>query len=227
MIFLKSMGLTLSILFFSILQSIAAAEDSSWSSNLDSGDFIFLDLDCGEICDAIENVTLEQFRVEGPRLSHVGLIDRDSNGKLFVIEAWPVVGVQRLELSVFLSRVKGAENELGGFYIGRVQPAFRVQAIEALNITKAEIGKPYDNIFNMGADSFYCSELVWFGWKNLLKGFFSLEPMFFGNPGSKDYEVWRAYYEKEKLPVPAGDPGLSPLGIYLSAKKTIFIDESY
>lgn len=216
------MVLKLSILLFCVVQSLAATENPSPFDDLNSGDFVFLDLDCGEICDAIENVTLEQFKVSGPRLSHVGLIDRDSSGELFVLEAWPVGGVHRLKLSEFLGRVTGAENEPGGYYFGRVHPAFRSKAVKALNVVKAEIGKPYDNIFSLGSDSFYCSELVWFGWRKVKKDLFSLRPMFFGEPDSKDYETWKLYYEKLNLRVPSGDFGLSPLGIYLSAKKTVF-----
>ncbi|MEZ4818920.1 MAG: hypothetical protein R3A45_03115 [Bdellovibrionota bacterium] len=42
-------------------------------SVLQNGDLIFLNLSCGELCDAIEDITLRQFKTNGPELSHVGM----------------------------------------------------------------------------------------------------------------------------------------------------------
>src|SRR3989338_9004484 len=63
--------------------------------NIETGDLIFLDWDCGPLCEAIKAVTNAQFETHGPHLSHVGIIEKDAAGKIFVLEALPRWGVDR------------------------------------------------------------------------------------------------------------------------------------
>ena len=66
---------------------------------LQSGDFLFQDGDCGSFCEAIEKVT---FGVDGARFSHVGMVI--PKGKdLVVIEAVSA-GVVETPLDTFFNR---------------------------------------------------------------------------------------------------------------------------
>jgi len=186
---------------------------------VESGDLIFLDLDCGPLCDAMAEVTREQFGGEGPRLTHVGIVEvRD--GTPFVWEAWPGKGVVRVPLRLFLGRVKGGEEAPGGFYVGRLDPSRRALAGPALDRVKAASGLPYDPAFSWDGPGMYCSKLVAlaFADPSLLRP----RPMFFGREGSRSREVWREYFAARGMEIPDGEPGVSPLGIYLDGGAQLF-----
>lgn len=191
-------------------------------SRIETGDLIFLDLDCGELCDAIEDVTLEQFEVDGPRLSHVGIVERTSARKLFVVEAWPVGGVHRISLAEFLSRVREGENQPNGFYIGHFKPTYRLQAREAFLKVKDQIGKPYDDTFLLNNEKYYCSELIAEGFQKTRRKYFNCRPMFFGKTNSTAYKTWSDYYSKLGKKIPSQKPGISPLGMYLAGREKYF-----
>lgn len=195
----------------------------AWPADLHSGDLIFLDLDCGEICDAIEDVTLEQFHVSAPRLSHVGVLsfDRDSR-EWWVFEAWPQRGVSRISLDRFLKRVKSGEDQKDGYYLVRFPASLRSQAIEALKRIRRYFGKPYDSAFVVNDSDFYCSELVYQSWQGQGMNPFSLLPMYFGAPESPQGRIWKEYFADLKISIiPEFLPGISPLGIYLQAQAVL------
>lgn len=185
----------------------------------EDGDLIFLDLDCGAICDAIEDVTLRQFQVDGPRLSHVGILHREK-GKWMVLEAWD--NVQDTPLDVVLARAGSRP-----WYWGRVNlmPDARRKAV---TIAKSHLGRPYDPEFLITNDGDYCSELVAEAFNDaaLPRTAFFYRPMSFGNPKNpKDAaaQTWRDYFAKRQQKIPAGEPGISPLGIFLSANVTTHV----
>lgn len=198
---------------------------------LQTGDLVFLDLNCGDICDAIEAVTLEQFGVAGPRLSHVGIVERIGS-QVFVLESWPPQGVQATPLKDFLARVSGGANQRSGFYVGRLKPETRSAGETAVQKIRSQIGKPYDDHFVWTPQSFYCSELVTFGFasegSNLLGQFdpiFMPRPMYFGKDRSKELKAWEDYYKKMNQEVPHQELGVSPLGIYLEGKRRLFVQD--
>ncbi len=191
--------------------------------SLETGDLIFLDLDCGELCDAIETVTLEQFDVKGPRLSHVGIIEKVGN-EVFVLEAWTRGGVQTVSLEHFLNRVSGGLNQANGFYLGRLKPAHRAIGVAAVDRIRKFLGWPYDDSFEWDPTRFYCSELVSIGFSSG-GNFFRPLPMFFGSPQSASYSTWKSYYRDIGQPLPQASPGVSPLGIYLEGKRRLFVPE--
>lgn len=223
-------------LIFLILSSLLAACSTKRTGlddfkALQSGDLLFLDLSCGDICDAIESVTLEQFAVDGPRLSHVGIVERIGN-EIFVLESWPPKGVQSTPLRDFLSRVSGGLNQAAGVYVGRLKPEWRSTGQAAVTRIRTQIGKPYDDRFVWTPNSFYCSELVTFGFASegsKLLGqfdpFFMPRPMYFGAAQSKALRTWEDYYETLKEDVPHQKLGVSPLGIYLEGKNRLFVKD--
>jgi hypothetical protein len=82
-------------------------------------------------------------------------------------------------------------------------------------------GKPYDEVFLLNNDRYYCSELLYEAFKaaNYGKAVFELSPMTFKEPNTHEYyPVWVDYYSKLKCPIPEGKPGLNPGGISRSSK---------
>lgn len=115
-------------------------------AGLRTGDLIFLDLGGSPLCDAIEDVTLAQFDVAGPRLSHVGMIDAQGDD-VQVLESWPPRGVQHIPLREFLARVPAGEGCADGFYLRRLPLADVERGQRACERLRREIGREYDDAF--------------------------------------------------------------------------------
>lgn len=174
------------------------------------GDLIFQDLDCGGMCDAIEEVT-QGF--DGKRFSHVGLVVTTGD-TIQVIEAIGP-GVRTVSLEDFLKR------SAHPVFVGRVQEADSPLVKEAVAFALQQLGKPYDDAFIYGNGKYYCSELIYdaFKYANKERPFFELEPMTFKQPGKTDfYPVWIDYYQKLGVDIPEGAPGCNPGGLSRSSK---------
>ncbi|CAG5017465.1 hypothetical protein DYBT9275_05777 [Dyadobacter sp. CECT 9275] len=172
---------------------------------LQTGDLLFQDLDCGPLCDAIEQVTKSY---QGNHFSHIGMVyvRQDS---IYIIEA---IGneVQLTQLSKFMSRTSNK------VLVGRVKENYRSLVNEAVNFSVAKLKTPYDDTFLYANGKYYCSELIYDAFKeaNHGKDFFRLEPMTFKQPGKNEYfPVWVEYYAKLGIPIPEGKPGINPGGI--------------
>lgn len=190
-----------------ILLSLAATATAQIPNDikLQSGDLIFQDLDCGPLCDAIEQVTQSY---GGRHFSHIGLVSVQTDG-IFIIEA---IGkeVQLTPLAAFLNRTQNP------FLIGRVKKDYAATAANAVKYALKEKGVAYDDTFLYDNGKYYCSELIYDAFKqaNNCKDFFILEPMTFKKPGSNDFfPVWIEYYEKLRTAIPEGAPGINPGGI--------------
>jgi len=177
-----------------------------------TGDFIFQDLDCGGLCDAIEEVTQGY---DGYHFSHIGMVyikDQDT----MVIEAIGK-GVQLTSIDSFLSRT-------GTNVHGRLKKKYRHLIPEAIDFSLKNTGTAYDDEFLYNNGKYYCSELLYdaFKYANNNKAFFELQPMTFKKPGTNDfYPVWIAYYEKLGIDIPEGQPGCNPGGFSRSDKLEI------
>ncbi|MBW2731457.1 MAG: hypothetical protein JRH20_03635, partial [Deltaproteobacteria bacterium] len=93
-------------------------------------------------------------------------------------------------------------------------------AQRAVGVAVKLLQAPYDERFILANGSYYCSELVQEAFKRANAGepVFKARPMFFGKPETSEREVWSRYYTTRGWKVPDGQPGVSPLGIYLDAK---------
>lgn len=190
-----------------LISEIVAAQIPS-GIKLKTGDFIFQDLDCGPLCDAIEQVTTS---FDGRHFSHIGLvyIQKDS---VYIIEA---IGkeVQLTPLKNFLKRTPNP------MLVGRVKKQYASIAKTAVNYALEEKGVPYDDEFIYDNKKYYCSELIYDAFKkaNAGKNFFTLQPMTFKKPGSNQFfPVWIEYYSKLGIPIPEAEPGINPGGISTS-----------
>ena len=180
---------------------------------LETGDFIFVDLDCGPICEAIEDVTLQQFGKENPRLSHVGILEKVGN-EFFVWEAWPEGGVVATSLKKFLNR-KNSKN-----YLASVSPSLRDEVQMAIEFIKSKKGLPYNSSFLNNENSYYCSQLI----QAALPRYFNLLPMYFGTPSDKNYTAWISYFQSHGISIPQGQLGVSPLGVLKIGMNTSLFD---
>lgn len=186
-----------------------------------NGDLVFQDADCGSFCEAIEKVTQSY---GGKRFSHVGLIKIEDTS-VYVLEAVGK-GVLKTPLSVFLQKSldeKGKPKVM----VGRPVQALQQFIPKAIESAESRLGKPYDEVFDIQNDSYYCSELIYFAFKEASgEEIFKLEPMTFCDPATKKtFGVWEEYYKSLGQPIPEGQPGLNPGGI--SRSKLIEIVHSY
>jgi len=187
---------------------------------LQPGDLLFQDLDCGPLCEAIEKVTTGY---QGAKFSHVGIAAEDDHGKLAVIEAVSS-GVEVTSLETFLAR---SLDEAGRpkVVVGRLKKPYRHLIPSAIKEALALKGKPYDKVFALDNDAYYCSELVYeiFRRANENTPIFEAQPMTFKDPGTgRTDPAWEEYFSKLDVPVPEGQPGINPGGISRSAVLTIF-----
>jgi hypothetical protein len=186
---------------------------------LQPGDLLFQDLDGSPLCDAIEKVTTGY---HGADFTHVGIAAKDADGNFVVIEATQK-GVVATRLKSFLDKScdKSAKPKVA---VGRLKPTYRHLIPSALKQAVALKGKPYDKLFVIGNDAWYCSELVYeiFLRANNNTPLFQLQPMTFIDPDTgKIFDVWKDYFAELAVPVPQGRPGINPGGISRSKVLTI------
>jgi hypothetical protein len=177
---------------------------------LKQGDLLFQNIDCGPLCDAIEQVT---FGRDSLKFSHIGLvyIKQDS---VYVIEA---IG-KTVTITSYQNFKKRSTNPL---YLGRIKPEHQHLIDSAISFTIKQIGVPYDEPFLYNNQKYYCSELIYDAFKssNQNNPFFELEPMTFKAPNSNIYfKAWVDYYKKLNIKIPEGKPGINPAGISRSDK---------
>lgn len=186
---------------------------------LQPGDLLFQDLDCGPLCDAIEKVTTGY---QGMSFSHVGIVAEDDIGNLAVIEAVSH-GVEVTPLQTFLERSIDAKHR-PKVMVGRLKEPYRHLIPSALKLGLTLKGKPYDNVFAIDNEAYYCSELIYevFLRANDDKPVFKLQPMTFKDPDTEDIlYAWQAYFSDLGVPVPEGQPGINPGSISRSPILTI------
>jgi len=173
---------------------------SAQKTKLKEGDLLFQHLNCSSFCEAIEKVTPAY---EGMHFSHVGILIKNQQNQWVVAEAISK-GVCITPLDSFINR-SGKKN----IVVGRVKPSYKIPDLKEI---KKYLGKPYDTVFDISNDAYYCSELVYFLYKNKSgKSIFSLNPMTFKDPDTKEYfPAWIDYFSRMKMEIPEDKPGLNP-----------------
>ncbi|WP_428400362.1 YiiX/YebB-like N1pC/P60 family cysteine hydrolase [Niabella insulamsoli] len=193
--------------------AVGAAAQRLNLKDLKTGDLLFQNLDCGDMCEAIEAVTRGWHKHD---FSHMGMVEREG-GNIYIWES-VAAGVRRLALDSFSKR---SAHQL---IAGRLKRRYRKLIPSAIGYLHQQIGVAYDLAFLPDNGKFYCSELIYEAFKNAAGGkpLFKLEPMTFKRPGSDEYfPVWEKYYQQLEIPIPEGVPGCNPGGLSRSRKITI------
>lgn len=211
---------TLIILVFLTVAG-ALAQDAGF--RLQEGDLLFQDSDCGVFCDAIKKVT---YGIDGLDFSHVGIVVKNDRGELEALEAISE-GVKKTPLREFLRRNVDHEG-LPLVVVGRLKEAHQALIPQALAQSERYMNKPYDQVFDIHNDMYYCSELVYYLFKTAEgQPLFDLEPMTFNDPETGTvFPAWESYYEELNYAVPEGKPGLNPGSISRSEALDIFFPYS-
>lgn len=177
------------------------------------GDLIFIDTDCGPLCDAINAVT-DSYK-DLP-MSHVGF-KVVHEGKPLIVHAGSK-GVVMEPLSNILQKAKGE------IVIARIKDEYQPLLEGAMAFAKSKVGLPYDHTFTPDNEEYYCSELIYEAFKsaNGGKSFFKLNPMTFINPQTKSTDTnWVNYFNQHQATIPEGVLGCNPGEMSLSDKLDI------
>ena len=213
---IKKYFLIIFLLFFTIHTLKSQIVNDNFM--LQNGDLLFQNLDCGDFCIAVEKVT-KGYR--GARFSHCGMVVLDTMGAK-VIEAISK-GVSITPLNDFLIRSFDKNNK-PKVVVGRLNSAYQYLVPKAVKEAYMLVGSPYDDVFCITNDSYYCSELIYdiFKKANNGKEVFTLVPMTFKDPDPKEtFPIWAKYFNDLNKPIPEGEPGNNPGGLSLSRKISI------
>lgn len=179
------------------------------------GDLLFQDLDGNAFCEAVEAVTRGW---KGASLTHVGLVARAGAGELVVIEALGR-GVVETPLAEFLQRSRGVDGR-PKVLVARLKQEYQGLIPAAIDAARRRLGSSYDEVFDLGNDRYYCSELVHVALAEANGGvpLFAVEPMTFRDPNTGGFfPVWEDYFRERGVPIPEGQPGLNPGGMSRAA----------
>lgn len=195
------------IFICSICTLFLNCKTSDSAQGLQEGDLLFQNLNCGELCDAIEAVTEG---IDGKKFSHCALVVK-VNDTLKVVEA---IGnkVQLISINNFFAR-SGDTKDVKNIAVARLKHQHQQLLSEAMTEAKQLIGQPYDDAFLLNNGKWYCSELIYEVFKkaNSDNNFFELEPMTFKDPKTAQFfPAWINYYKEINIAIPEGKLGTNP-----------------
>ena len=184
----------------------------SQNVKLKTGDILFQSMNCGPLCEAINEVT-EGY--QGKDFSHLGMV-YIKNDSVFVIEA----AGKAVKITSFETFKTYTTEEM---FVGRLKRKYRKYIPEAISFSLQQLGDPYDDEYLYNNGKYYCSELIYDAFLHAYKKpLFDLYPMTFKSPKSNEYfEVWADYYENLQMEIPEGQLGCNPGGISTSDKLRI------
>lgn len=180
-------------------------------TKLEKGDLLFININCGEMCEAINAVT-EGYH--GLKFNHVGLVDIDEKGGVWLYEAVEK-GVVKTPLRLFLAYTKQP------VYVGKLANEYHYLIPKVLDFCNSQLGVPYDHDFLYDNGKYYCSELIYdaFLFANEQEDFFQMYPMNYKEPYSEEYyAVWIKHFEERGMEVPQGKLGCNPGAMSMDEK---------
>lgn len=195
------------ILFFLLFSITTFAQKNT----LKSGDLLFININCGEMCNAINAVTQGH---KGIDFNHMGLVVLTAKNEYYVYEA---IGkeVVKTPLDTFLSYTQKP------VYVGSLKKKYRHFSEKAIQFCEEQLGVPYDSDFLYDNGKYYCSELIYdaFKFANNNQPFFKLFPMTYKEPNANTFfPVWVTHFKKQGIEIPEGMPGCNPGGMSLDKK---------
>lgn len=198
-----------------LLLFIILSTQLTWAQKIEykEGDFIFQNINCGPLCEAINEVT---HGYNGINFNHIGMVI-EHEGTLQVIEAtWPEVCITPLD--------KFTSKNVEAQYVGRLKTEYQELISKAKEFSIAQLGIPYDVNYLMNNNKYYCSELIYDAFKSANDNteVFPLFPMTYKSKTTKEFfPVWLDYFKKLNQEVPEGLPGCNPAGMSLDNKIVI------
>ena len=204
-----------------ILVALLTISCNEQSTEIQTGDLLFQQWDKSDFAQAINAVTEG---ANGQDYAHVGLV-LSYQDTLKVLEAVTGEGVVLRPLDDFLEASTTPEG-LPRIAIGRLKKNYSSYIPSINDWALSKVGMPYDTLFIYGNDKYYCSELVHDAFNENVDGpdVFSLAPMTFKNPESKNFfPIWISYFAKERADIPEGDPGINP-GLLSRSEKIEIVD---
>lgn len=211
------------VFFFFTYCTSPSLENQHQSIFLKEGDLLFQDLDDSPLCDAIESVTSGY---KNGNFSHIGIVvqigvnncknpDYNFDDDVKIIEALPNK-VRITTLNNFLNRSFDKEGK-SKVIVGRLKKKYRQEIEAAVSFVKEKVDEPYDEVFAMNNNAFYCSELIYKAFEK--DSIFNLKPMTFSDPlNQKITKIWKDYYADLNESIPEGKLGINPGDMSLSNK---------
>ncbi len=196
------------LLLLQISFNISFAQMLVSQVQLQAGDLLFQDLNCGELCDGINKVTRG---INGAKLSHVGMVINVTKTQVTIVEAYSN-RVSEISLSDFLNRSKDRQAH-PRVIVGRLTIAYQALVPAAIAFAKKQLAKPYNETFVQNGKSYYCSELIYAAFKHANQGvpIFTLSPMNFKDPVNQQFlPEWKIYFDKLQMQPPQGQLGSNP-----------------
>lgn len=171
---------------------------------LQNGDLMFQSIDCGPLCDAINQVT-EGYK--GLDFNHMGMVVIKDNA-VYVLEA-SGSEVALTPYDAFLKKTKAP------VYVGRLKKRYQTLIPKAITFGLQQLGTPYDDAYLYDNGKYYCSELIYDCFLQANGApVFKLYPMTYKSPGQDTYfEAWETYFKTLGMEVPEGQLGCNPGGI--------------
>lgn len=176
------------------------------------GDILFQDVSKNDFNDAVKNVTHSW---DGRHFSHCGVI-ASVGDTVFVIEAIED-GVMLTPFDKFLDRNRDSKGN-PKVVIGRLNDSLRACIPAGIDFAKSKLGAEYDHGFSFTNDKYYCSELVYYMFKQNGNYIFDTNKMTFKDASGKFDKNWVEYFKKLKMEIPEGEDGINPGGISKSDK---------
>ena len=172
----------------------AQAQDSLQASShpYRSGDLLF----CAQQASAME----QAIGSSTGAYTHVAMVEVDSAGQVWVIEASRGDGVRRVTLDGWDYRT---------YCLYRLAVPFDTAAVVAR--AKRFIGQPYDDAFLPDNGQLYCSELVYEAYLDSDGNhLFSCQPMNFRDSTGGMPQYWETHFGRLGIAIPEGVSGTNP-----------------
>lgn len=134
--------------------------------------------------------------------THVALVERDNNGNIWVLEADPQNGVQRIRFNDWVN------DNHSQYDVYQLTEPF--DTADVIARAKQLLGQRYDDAFLPDNGKLYCSELIYeCFWKNG-QPLFTARPMNWRDINGEIPNFWTAHFQKLGIPVPEGVLGTNP-----------------
>ena len=180
------------------------------SNVIKTGDLIFITVPKNsskrDLADAISSST----GTGNENSIHTGILKKDLNDQIKIIEANTSEGVISIPLKLFIEN-NLKSNPLTKFYVKRIKSSNEEDVKRWISDAEKQIGKKYNFTYLPSDDSLYCSELVYTVYKDKKgKPLFKEIPMNFKDNEGKFPPYWIDHYKKLNMEIPQSKMGTNP-----------------